>query len=149
MQTERTMPSSTIHVLLVDDDEIDMEAVQRGFDALNITNVITVAIDGVEALNILRGESGFDRLSRPYIILLDLQMPRMNGLEFLHALREDDDLKSSLVFVLTTSNNEEDMKAAYNERVAGYFLKSNIGAEFLALPDLLKQYWRIVQFPLP
>jgi CheY-like chemotaxis protein len=141
------MEGLPVHILLVDDDEVDVEAVRRGFVALRIGNAITVANDGFEALNILRGEEGYERLPRPYIILLDLNMPRMNGFEFLEELREDSDLKSSIVFVLTTSNREEDMLAAYKERIAGYFVKNNVGEGFLAVPDLLNSYWRIVEFP--
>lgn len=141
------MPQTAVNVLLVDDDDIDSQAVQRAFDKLNIANVITVASDGYEALNILRGEGGHERLPQPYVILLDINMPRMNGLEFLHALRQDETLKSSVVFVLTTSDNQEDMMAAYSEKVAGYFLKQKVGQEFLSLPELMKRYWRVAVWP--
>lgn len=141
------MPNRQVHVLLVEDDEIDTYAVQRAFAAAKITNEITVARDGYEALNILCGHNGYKRLPRPYIILLDLNMPRMNGIEFLHALRRDSELKSSVVFMLTTSSTQEDMSAAYNEQVAGYFLKQNVGHEFLALPQLFENYWKVVEFP--
>ena len=147
MPSGREMPNSNVHVLVVEDDEIDIEAVQRAFDVLKITNAITVASDGVEALNVLRGDGGYTRLSRPYIILLDIQMPRMNGLEFLRTLRQDEGLKSSVVFVLTTSDNQDDMKAAYNQQVAGYFLKQKVAEEFLALPELMENYWRMVEWP--
>lgn len=143
------MPSPAVHILLVEDDDVDRQAVHRAFNTLKITNEITVATDGYEALNILRGEGGHKRLPRPYIILLDIQMPRMNGIEFLRVLRQDLELKTSIVFVLTTSDNQEDMADAYNEQVAGYFLKKKVGEEFLALPDLMKNYWRMVEWPFP
>lgn len=141
------MSSQAVHILLVEDDEVDIEATYRAFDSMKIANALTVAQDGIEALDRLRGTNGYERLPRPYIILLDINMPRMNGLEFLDALREDAELKASIVFVLTTSSRQEDMLAAYNEQVAGYFLKTKIGHGLLELPKLLKSYWRIVEFP--
>lgn len=143
----RLMSEQLVHVLLVDDDEIDVEAVQRAFAEFKITNPITVARDGVEALAMLRGESGYDPLPRPYVILLDLNMPRMDGLEFLRHLRSDPELSTSIVFVLTTSKSEEDMVAAYNLHVAGYFLKSLVGEQFFNLPRMMESYWRVVEFP--
>lgn len=141
------MQGSAVHILLVEDDEVDIEAVKRAFTKLRIANPLTVANNGLEALNILRGQGGYARLPRPYIILLDLNMPLMNGIEFLEALRADSELKPSIVFVLTTSDQQEDMLAAYHEQVAGYFLKRNVGVEFLAVPQLITSYWRIVEFP--
>jgi CheY-like chemotaxis protein len=96
----RSVPTQAVHILLVDDDEIDIEAIQRSFAEHRIANVLTIAHDGLEAFSMLRGEHGFARLPRPYIILLDLQMPRMNGIEFLRALRQDPELKSSIEFPL-------------------------------------------------
>jgi CheY-like chemotaxis protein len=141
------MTNKQVHVLLVEDDEVDTYAVQRAFAAAKISNEITVARDGYEALSILCGHEGYERLPRPYIILLDINMPRMNGIEFLRALRRDSELESSVVFMLTTSAAQEDMMAAYKEKVAGYFLKQNVGDEFLALPELFKSYWKVVEFP--
>ena len=86
-------------------------------------------------------------MPRPYLILLDLNMPRMNGVEFLQALRQDEDLKQSIVFVITTSNRDEDVVAAYNEQIAGYILKSRVGEDFVNLITMLDMYWRIVEFP--
>jgi CheY-like chemotaxis protein len=142
------MPDKQVQILLVEDDEVDVDFLLRAFVKANIANKITVARDGYEALEILNGKGGHQRLPRPYIILLDINMPRMNGLEFLHVLRQDAELGSSVVFMLTTSNAQKDMLAAYDEHVAGYFLKQNIGTEFLALPNLLANYWRVVEFPV-
>lgn len=142
------MPEPLVHVLLVEDDEIDAEIVIRSFSSLKIRNPITIAQDGIEALNILRGEDGYERLPRPYIILLDIKMPRMNGLEFLQAIRQDDELKPSIVFVLTTSDNEADMRDAYASHVAGYFLKQHAGDALLHLPTMMMQYWHLAEFPL-
>jgi CheY-like chemotaxis protein len=141
------MPHSAVNVLLVEDDDVDTESMQRAFAKFHLANPLTVAIDGYDALDILRGDGGNESLPQPYIIILDLQMPRMNGLEFLHALRQDSKLKSSVVFVLTTSDNEEDMLAAYGEQAAGYFLKKNAGQEFSVLPGLIQNYCQMVAWP--
>jgi CheY-like chemotaxis protein len=138
---------NTVHVLLVEDDEVEAEAIQRAFRKHRIANPITVAPDGVEALKILRGEGGDSDVSQPFIILLDINMPRMGGLEFLANLRQDAILKRSIVFVLTTSDREEDKVAAYNGQVAGYLLKTRVGEEFLGLIEMLDVYWRVVEFP--
>lgn len=141
------MPGQHIHILLVEDDEIDAEAIMRGFYAQKIANPFTLVSDGIEALSVLRGTNGMPRLPRPYMILLDINMPRMNGLEFLEVLRADPELAQSVVFVLTTSNRDEDMMAAYNHQIAGYLLKSRAGKDFIDLITLLDSYWRIVEFP--
>ena len=132
-------------VLLVDDDEIDCETVQRSFRKHQLSNPITIAQDGVEALQILRTtENG---VRRPYLILLDLNMPRMSGLEFLGELRKDDTLHDSIVFVLTTSDAERDKRAAYSYHVAGYMVKSNLGDGFADLARVIEQYTHAVEFP--
>ena len=137
----------SVHLLLVEDDEIDAEAVQRAFKRERILNPVTVVSDGIEALEALRGENGRDPVPRPYVVLLDLNMPRMSGLEFLEAVRSDPDLRRSVVFVLTTSESDEDKVAAYDQFVAGYILKSRAGEDFLEVIKLLQSYWRVVEFP--
>src|SRR5215212_2331167 len=106
-------------ILLIDDDEIDVEAVKRAFRQHKLANPIIHAIDGIIAFEILREKSAKSRLTKPYIILLDINMPRMGGLEFLHELREDPTLTDSVVFILTTSNSRDDKLAAYREHIAG------------------------------
>lgn len=141
------MKAQVVHILLVEDDEIDAEAIVRGFKKQKIDNPITVVPNGIEALNVLRGEDGRDRIPAPYLILLDLNMPRMNGIEFLQVLRQDPQLKSSIVFVLTTSDSSNDKLAAYREQIAGYLLKQQSGVNFADLVSMLDSYWRIVEFP--
>lgn len=141
------MQGENIHILLVEDDEIDAEAIMRGFRAQRIANPFTVVSDGMEALAALRGENGSPPIPRPFLILLDINMPRMNGIEFLNALREDPQLRKSIVFVLTTSDRDEDIVAAYDKHIAGYLLKSHAGRDFVNLITMLDSYWRIVQFP--
>ena len=137
----------TVHILLVEDDDVDAELIERAFEKLKLVNEITIVEDGLQAFQALRGEDGYKRVHRPYLILLDINLPRMNGLEFLHKLRQDDELKRSIVFVLTTSNNEADKKAAYTDHVSGYILKGAVGESILDLPLMIKNYWRIVEFP--
>jgi CheY-like chemotaxis protein len=90
-------------VLLVDDDDVDVVAITRAFKALRIANPMVTARDGLEALDILRGSNGRDALRAPYLVLLDLHMPRMGGVKFLTELRDDPGLCQTLVFVMTTS----------------------------------------------
>ncbi len=137
------MTTKPINVLLIDDDEVDVIGVKRAFKEAKIANPITVAGDGIEALEKLRN----DAVPRPYMILLDINMPRMNGHEFLDEIRNDDNLKDSIVFVLTTSKAEEDKMKAYQNNVAGYLVKENVGEGFLDAVSLLDAYWRIVEFP--
>lgn len=141
------MPAKTITVLLVEDDEVDVEVVRRSFRKRKIANPIHVACDGIEALEKLRGSGGKLPLPHPFVILLDLNMPRMSGIEFLDELRRDPYLRTAVVFVLTTSNKDEDRVAAYDLNVAGYILKSNVGEGFIKMIEMLDHYWRIVELP--
>ena len=137
----------TVNLLLVDDDDVDVQGLKRAFVKSKIGNPIAVARDGVEALEILRGENGRPKLSKPHLILLDLNMPRMNGLEFLEAIRADDDLKSAVVFMITTSKAEEDKAKAYGHNVAGYIVKQDPANTFMQAVSMLEHYWKIVEFP--
>lgn len=130
-------------ILLVEDDDVDAKMVVRAFTKLRIANPIVRAKDGVSALELLRDNT----VTRPYIILLDLNMPRMGGLEFLEQLRNDPVLNSSIVFVLTTSKDDEDKGAAYNQNIAGYIIKEKLQNGFDELVKLLDCYWRIVELP--
>jgi CheY-like chemotaxis protein len=127
----------TAHLLHVEDDELCIMGLVRAFKNAKIANPISFSHDGIEALEMLRGTNGRDRFSRPYLILLDLNMPRMGGIEFLKELRKDEDLKKSIVFVMTTSGADEDKVKAYNLGVAGYILKSNPANAFLEATALL------------
>ena len=91
--------------------------------------------------------NGRDPVEKPYIVMLDLNMPRMNGLEFLEVVRNDSDLRRALVFVLTTSDDDQDKFMAYENHVAGYVLKSDLGNTFLNALETLDRYWRVVEFP--
>lgn len=132
-------------VLLVDDDDIDVMAVERAFKKLKISNPIIRARDGLEGLKLLRDPLAVER---PYIVLLDINMPRMNGLEMLTELRNDPELSTAMVFVLTTSKADEDKIAAYQQHVAGYIVKKHIGDSFLQIIETLDHYWRLIEFPI-
>lgn len=139
--------SPTVNLLLVEDDEVDVQGLKRAFAKSRIANPITVARDGIEALEMLRGENGHEKLSKPHLILLDLNMPRMNGIEFLEAIRADEELKGSVVFMITTSKADEDKARAYGHNVAGYIVKQDPANTFMEAVSLLEHYWRIVEFP--
>ena len=131
------------NLLLVEDDDIDAMGIERALKKMRLLNPLTRAKDGIEALELLR--SG--ELPKPYIILLDLNMPRMGGLEMLKVLRQDDQLCDSVVFVLTTSSNDEEITSAYRKNIAGYIVKSTLDRDFNQLFKLLDNYWRLVELP--
>jgi CheY-like chemotaxis protein len=141
------MPLSTVHLVVIDDDDVDVESVVRSLNRNGIFGEITVFRDGLEALRALQQPAVQEppRLPlRPLLILLDLDLPRLNGLEFLDALRSDPRLCGTVVFVLTLSDRLEDKMAAYDRQVAGYLLKSKLGEDFALLPKLLRSYCRLV-----
>lgn len=138
------MDPESLNIFLVDDDEVDVKTVRKAFDKGRITNPLFVASDGLEALQMLRdGKIPAQRR----IILLDLNMPRMNGIEFLRELRKDPALRSIPVIVLTTSNAEHDRVEAYDLNVAGYLLKPVTFVSFVELMSTLNRYWTLVEFP--
>lgn len=136
-----------VSILLIEDDDIDAKAVTRGFKKLKLINPIVRATNGQEALAMLRGNNNQLQINKPYIILLDLNMPIMGGLEFLSHLREDQALQDAVIFVLTTSEDDTDRVKAYQQHIAGYILKSNVGDGFKNVIKLLDQFWRLVVLP--
>ncbi|CAN5764250.1 response regulator [soil metagenome] len=131
-------------ILLVEDDEIDAEMIRRAFRQHKLANPLIHVTDGRSALELLRGKPGVDPLPKPYMILLDMNMPGMNGQEFLRELRQDPKLTHSLVFVLTTSINPHDKLFACKKQIAGYILKQNVGQYFGSAFHLLDNYQRPV-----
>jgi len=137
-----------LNILLIEDDSVDVMNVQRAFKKNNITNPLHIAFNGVEALNMLRGTNGKPRLNpQPRIILLDINMPKMNGLEFLRELRNDPDLRSISVFIMTTSNDDQDKIEAYKLNVAGYTLKPLSFEKFVNTVSILSSYWKLCELP--
>jgi CheY-like chemotaxis protein len=144
----RALHTKPLHVILIEDDEVDAEAIERAFRALGVAVKTTRFVDGRAALDALRGAWGRQLQTEPHLILLDLNMPRMNGLTFLDEVRQDPLLRRTIVFALTGSSLDEDKVAAYDRRVAGYLVKSSLGDDFGALRELLDIYNQAVEFPL-
>ena len=138
------MDDRELNILLVEDDQVDVMNVQRAFKKNNIANPLWIAGNGVEALDKLRsGEVPTSRL----LVLLDLNMPRMNGIEFLRNLRADGDLRQLPVVVLTTSDDERDRVEAYQLNVAGYIVKPVTFSNFCDAMSTLNKYWTLVELP--
>jgi len=138
-----------VNILLVEDDEVDVMNITRAFQRSNITNPLYVAGNGVEALEMLRGTKD----SKPIIpntrriILLDINMPKMNGIEFLNELRSDPQLAPTPVVVLTTSDEDQDRMEAYKLNVAGYILKPVTFSSFAEVMAALNRYWTLCEMP--
>jgi CheY-like chemotaxis protein len=139
-----------LNLLLVEDDEVDRRAVKRAFDNLSIPVNIVEACDGLQALAILEGKSDTALPPRPFVILLDINLPQMDGIELLERLRSEDTnpaLRNSIVFVMTTSDALQDRERAYAQHIAGYLMKSNERGGLQAIVELLKAYRHVVVFP--
>ncbi len=147
MNATATPRLEPLNILLVEDDDGDAKALQRAFQKARIANSIQRAVDGIEALDMLKGVNGKTKPPSPGILLVDLNMPRMNGIQFVKALRQDKDLRRSIVFILTTSTLDEDKVGAYDLNVAGYIAKANAAGDFLDLIALMDLYGRIVTLP--
>jgi CheY-like chemotaxis protein len=137
------MAEKDLGILLVEDDAIDVMNVKRAFKQNKLTNPIHEARNGLEALAILRQGT----LPPRHLVLLDLNMPKMNGIEFLRELRADPQLKATSVVVLTTSNEDRDRIEAYQLNVAGYLLKPVTFGNFVDLMATLNKYWTLVEMP--
>lgn len=133
-----------LNILLVDDDSVDVLNVKRAFTKANIANPLFVAGNGLEALELLRSGSVPEHNR---LVLLDLNMPKMNGIEFLQELRKDPALATTSVVVLTTSNEERDKIDAYRLNVAGYLLKPVTFVNFVDVMATLNKYWSLVELP--
>lgn len=132
----------TTHVLHVEDDDVDLESFRRGITRRNLNMEIHTAVEGQAALDFLRSEEGAAIMDR-LLILLDLNMPGMSGMQFLKELREDPALRRLLVFVFTTSNHPSDQYLAYERNIAGYFVKSDVDG----LLNTIEPYATSVMFP--
>ncbi len=138
------MNDKQIQIMLIEDDEVDVLTVRRALQQTRITNPLYTASDGEDALEKLRsGEVSLDGL----LLLLDLNMPRMSGIEMLQSLRKDPDLKHLPVVVLTTSDDERDKIEAYNLNVAGYIVKPVTFTDFVEAMATLGRYWTLVELP--
>ncbi|MFP8967557.1 response regulator [Pokkaliibacter sp. CJK22405] len=137
-------PHALVSILLIEDDDIDARGVERALKKRQWTNPLLRARSATEALCLLRD----GRVVSPFVVLLDLNLPGMSGIEFLKQLRHDPSLAQTIVFVLTTSRRDEDITAAYHQHVAGYIVKSCMDRDYNALLSMLESYCRVLAFPI-
>ncbi len=130
-------------ILLVEDDRVDAMTVKRALKDLNVTNPLVHTLNGEEALKHLRAESN----GNPCVILLDLNMPKMNGVEFLKIIKADDVLKSIPVVVLTTSQEEQDVVESFKLSAAGYMVKPADYKKFVEAVRTIDIYWTLSELP--
>jgi CheY-like chemotaxis protein len=132
-------------ILLVEDDSVDAMTVKRALKELKVINKLIHTLNGEEALNHLRAERNG---SRPCIILLDLNMPKMNGVEFLKVAKADDKLKLIPVVVLTTSKEDRDVVESFKLGVAGYIVKPVDYKKFVESIRTIDLYWTLSELPV-
>lgn len=141
------MTAVTPRFLVVEDNDLDLEKIIRGFRRLGIASEIVHARDGIEALEILRGTDVTPALGTPCVVLLDLNMPRMNGLEVLENIRNDERISHTPVVVVSTSNRAADVEAAYKHNVSGYLVKPMQTEKMYEALGTLKTYWESCELP--
>ena len=130
-------------ILLVEDDEVDVLTVRRALTDLAVSNPLTVAANGEEALEVLRRA----RSKRPAIILLDLNMPRMSGIEFLRRVRAEGSAEGIPIVVLTTSRQHQDVAEGFSHNVAGYMIKPVDYSKFVEVMQAIDLYWTLSELP--
>jgi CheY-like chemotaxis protein len=141
------MQNRQVTILLVEDDDVDAETVQRGLSRAKVINPMIRARDGIEALEILRGKEGQPAAKGPWLLLVDIRLPRLDGIGLIQAVRADPKLTRTVIFVLTTSESDRDRMAAYDAHVAGYIVKSNTDAQFIKLASMLEYYLLLIAPP--
>ncbi|QDV44147.1 Response regulator rcp1 [Stieleria neptunia] len=137
------MSNRTPTILVVEDDFVDLEIFKRRVPKCGLQVDILNATDGAAALQLLRSDRLTPEQREQLVVLLDINMPGMNGHQFLDEIRADETLRSTVIFVLTTSDHPRDVTRAYERNVAGYFLKSNVEG----LLETLSSYLNNVRFP--
>jgi len=130
-------------VLLVEDDTVDAMAVEKAFKHLNIKNKLAHTTNGEEALEYLKNTDN----TKPGIIFLDLNMPKMGGIEFMKVIKADDNLKKIPVVILTTSKTEQDRIKSFDLGIAGYIMKPMYQNSLIEMIDKIHQYWGMTIFP--
>ena len=134
---------STKPILLVEDDQVDAMTVKRALKEIHVTNRLDIVGNGEEALSFLQNPEN----EKPCIILLDLNMPKMNGIEFLEIAKQDENLKIIPVVVLTTSSQEQDKVDSFGLGVAGYMLKPVEYMKFVEVVRTIDLYWTLSEMP--
>lgn len=130
-------------ILLVEDDQVDALTVKRALNDIHVKNHLEIAGNGEEGLSYLRNPGK----ENPCIILLDLNMPKMSGIEFLKIIKNDNILKKIPVVVLTTSRSEQDKIESFNLGVAGYMLKPVDYQQFVDVIRIINDYWTVSELP--
>jgi CheY-like chemotaxis protein len=134
-----------LSILIVEDDDVSAESITRSIRKVSLGIELSYAENGRTAIDILKNKHPNIKLKPPYLVLLDLNMPVMSGFEFLDHVRDDPNLQDTIIFILTTSNDDNDRARAYNNNVAGYMVKSSVGPQFAKLAMLLKAYREAVE----
>jgi len=130
-------------ILLVEDDRVDAMTVKRALRDIKVTNDLSVVHNGEDALAYLEDEAN----EKPCIILLDLNMPKMNGLEFLKIVKENEEWRMIPVVVLTTSKNEQDRIESFKRSIAGYMIKPVDYLQFVETMRTIEMYWTLSELP--
>ena len=130
-------------ILLVEDDAVDVMTVRRALKDLQVASELIPARDGEEALAYLRD----NRNAKPCVILLDLNMPKMNGTEFMKIVKADASLRRIPVIVLTTSNSDQDISESFELGAAGYMVKSVDHKKFIEIIKTIDLYWTLSRLP--
>ena len=130
-------------ILLVEDDCVDVMTVKRALKELDVANPLISTGDGEEALDYLHN----DTATRPCVILLDLNMPRMSGIEFMKIAKADDSLKTIPIIVFTTSNTDQDITHSFELGAAGYMVKSVDYNKFIETIKTIDSYWSLSKLP--
>ncbi len=133
--------------VVVDDDDIDREVIRRALLKTGSSNPVVEAEDGLEALTLLRGTAEIPPLAKPYMVILDLNMPQMDGFQFLEVIRRDPELRYTPVFVLSTSDDAQDKIKARQQCVSGYIVKSRSNQGLVDAMSMLDQYQQVVEVP--
>lgn len=136
-----------LRLLLIEDNEIDQEILTRAFRKAEVPCEILLARDGGRAIDLMLGHDEEQSLERPYLVILDLDMPDVDGLEFLSEIRTDPQLRGTVIFVLTGALREGALNRCYDQCVAGVLYKSALSDDPAAFVHLLTQYWQLVQLP--
>lgn len=130
-------------IMLVEDDKIDAMTVKRALKELKVVNELVHSVNGEEALEYLRNENN----KKPCVIMLDLNMPKMNGIEFLEIVKKDETLKKLPIVILTTSKDEQDVVGSFNYSVAGYIVKPVDYKDFVEAIRTIDLYWSLSELP--
>lgn len=141
------MPQERFKLLIIEDDELDLEKIQRAMKRLGKDTELLHACDGIAGLELLRGNDETPGLREPLLVLLDLNMPRMNGHEFLAEVRADKKLRRLPIFVMSTSDRPQDINQAYDHNVNGFLIKPFTMQQTYDLMETLFNYWGIMRYP--